>query len=95
MSEQKTPALATEDEAAELLGAEELGEAVAAGTVRRVQYDGGTFYLGADLAKLQRESDPRRLASRIRRPDGSWPATDPDDDDQDSPRAIAARIPRF
>lgn len=90
----RTPPLATHDEAADRLGRDELAEALEAGTVRRVQHDGAEYLLGADVDRVARENDPARIAARVRRLDGSWPATNPDDD-QDSPAAIARRLPRL
>ena len=89
------PSLATEDEARDLLGADTFKEAFASGRLRRVVAEDGAHYIvGADIDRVQRENDPARIAARVRRLDGSWPATNPDDD-QDSPAAIARRLPRL
>lgn len=82
----RTPPLATHDEAADRLGRDELAEALEAGTVRRVQHAGAEYLLGADVDRLARESDPRHLA-RLVSCEG--------DDSDDGPRALAERQRRL
>jgi hypothetical protein len=81
------PDLATAAEARELLGDDDFLDLVSDGTVRRVRFGDGAFYMGADIDKALRERDPRYLARLVR--DGA------DSDDPESARNLAAGMPRL
>lgn len=83
----KAPALASEDEAREILGADAFEEALANGSVRRVEHSGGLYVLGSDVDRVAREHDPAHLARVVR--------CEVDEDDDDGPRALAERQRRL
>lgn len=83
----RAPSLATADEARDLLGADAFAEAVQDGSVRRVQHDGATCYVGADVDRVKRASDPAHLAQLIN--------GEVDEDETDGPRALARNVPRL
>lgn len=85
----KSEALTTIEDAAEALGMEEaeMNAAFLAGDLRRVTHDGASFVLGADIDKALRDKDPRHLARLVL--DGADP------DDPESPKNLAADLPRL
>lgn len=86
----RAPALATAAETKEILRLTDaaFAAAIADGSLRRVKTEDGSFIIGADIDHLARQSDPRHLAALAR-----GEATE--DDDPNSPRALAARVPRL
>jgi len=62
-------ALLTFEEAADELQIDQAGleEAMTAGELRRVSYEGATYVLTADVAKYAADRDPRALAKRVGR----------------------------
>ena len=82
-------ALTTVEDAAEVLHMDEaeLDAAISEGTLRRVKHGDDVFILGADVQRLKRESDPKYLARLVL--DGVDP------DDPESPKNLAADIPRL
>lgn len=85
----KSDALTTPEDAREVLGLDEaeMNAAILAGDLRRVTHGGETFVLGADVDKALRDKDPRHLAALVR--DGADP------DDPESPKNLAADLPRL
>jgi len=89
MTGTKADALTTAEDAAEVLHMDEaeLDAAISEGTLRRVKHGDDVFILGADVQRLKRESDPKYLARLVL--DGVDP------DDPESPKNLAADIPRL
>ncbi len=88
MDDDKAPALASEDEARDRLGAKAFDEAVMDGSLRRVRDAAGDyFYVGADVDKAARLQDPAFLA-RVAR-------GEVDEDGDDGPGALARSMPRL
>lgn len=83
--------LLTEDEARTALGEERYTAAIESGDLRIVQLDGEDRVLGVDLKKVVRDMDPRYAAKKVPRFNGATP----DSDDPDSPRNLAAQLPRL
>lgn len=85
----KSEALTTPEQAREVLGLDEaeMNAAILDGSLRRVTHGGETFVLGADIDKALRDADPRHLAAVVRG------GADPDD--PESPRNLAANMPRL
>lgn len=89
--------------AAEELGLDDDGvsELIAAGSLRKVWHRAGNdadapleaFVLAGDIRKVNREKDPRYLASLLPRDGGGTAAAD--EDDPDDPRTLAADVPRL
>lgn len=84
-----TDPLTTIEDAAELLGMEEaeMNAAFLAGDLRRVSHGGATYVLGADVDRALKDKDPRHLARLVL--DGA------DSDDPESPKNLAADLPRL
>ena len=61
--------LLTPEEAADELQLDQAGleHAIDEGELRRVTYEGESFILAADVAKLQADRNPRELAKRVPR----------------------------
>ena len=85
----KSEALTTIEDAAEALHMDEaeLDAAISEGTLRRVKHGDDVFILGADVDKALKDADPRYLARLVL--DGVDP------DDPESPRNLAADVPRL
>jgi len=84
-----TDPLTTIEDAAEVLGMDEaeLDAAVLAGDLRRVTHGGASYVLGADIDRALKDKDPKHLARLVL--DGADP------DDPESPRNLAADLPRL
>ena len=89
MTGTKADALTTAEDAAEVLHMDEaeLDAAIEDGTLRRVKHGDDVFILGADVDKALKDADPRYLARLVL--DGVDP------DDPESPRNLAADLPRL
>lgn len=90
--------LVSMEAAAEQLGLDEaeIDELLKTGELRKVWHRAGNdseapldiFVMGADVKRLKQESDPRYLAKLV---SGNLV----DEDDEDSPRKLAAGVPRL
>lgn len=91
--------LVTTEAAAETLGMDEdeLAEQIEAGNLRRVWHRAGndseapldSFVMGADVSRLQRESDPKYLAKLVSG------VIQEENDEGDTPRSLAESVPRL
>lgn len=87
----KSEALTTIEDAAEALHMDdaEMNAAILAGDLRRVTHAGETFVLGVDIDKALRDQDPKYLAKIV-----SGEVIEPDESG-DTPRTLAANVPRL
>jgi len=91
MTGKKSDALTTVEDAAEVLhlDEDEMDAAIEDGSLRRVKHGDDVFILGADVDRLQQQSDPRYLAKLVagivQEPDASG----------DTPHSLAESVPRF
>ena len=97
---EKAPDLCSVEEAEGIIEEGELDEALEAGTLRKVWHRPGnnpeapleSYLLGEDVRRLARMNDPRHLARLVGRGGGDAAV---DDDDPESPRNLAAGVPRL